>query len=60
MTEKELIEIVECLKQSHGIIFGYERSVFTDNKNLVYAKTLSESQREMRCQIILGEFGLNI
>ena len=48
MTNKDLIAIVECLKQYRGIIFGYEMKVFSDNKNLVYAATLSESQRVMR------------
>ena len=40
-TEKELLAIVECLKQFQGIIFGYEINVFLDHKNMVYAATLS-------------------
>ena len=59
-TEKELLAIVECLKQFRGIIFGYEINVFSDHKNLVYAATLSKSQREMRWRLIIEEFGLNI
>ena len=47
-TEKEIIVILECLKQSPGIIFGYEINVFSYNKNVVYAATLSEYQRVMR------------
>ena len=31
-TKKEIIAIVECLKQFYGIIFGYEINVFSDNK----------------------------
>ena len=31
-TEKELILIVECLKQTHGILFGYEINLSSDNK----------------------------
>ena len=59
-TEKKLLAILECLKQFRGTIFGYEINVFSDYKNLVYASTLSESQRVMRWRIILKEFGPNI
>ena len=44
-TEKELLAIVECLKQFRGIIFGYELNVFSDHKNMVYAATLSGYQK---------------
>ncbi|GFH61806.1 hypothetical protein CTEN210_18281 [Chaetoceros tenuissimus] len=47
-TEKELLSIVECLKQFRNILFGYEINVYSDHKNLVYEATLSESQRVMR------------
>ena len=46
--KKELLAIVECLKQFLGILFGYEINVFSKQKNLVYATTLSESQWVMR------------
>jgi hypothetical protein len=59
-TEKELLSIVECLKQFRGILFGYKLNVFSDHKNLVYAATVSESQRVMRWRLILEEFGPNI
>ena len=52
-TEKELLAIVECLKQFRGIVFGYEINILSDHKNLVYAATLSESQMVMLWQIIL-------
>ena len=58
--KKELIVIVECLKQFRGIIFGYEINVFSDHKNLFYAATMSEYQRVMRWRIIIEEFGPNI
>jgi hypothetical protein len=41
-------------------LFGYEINVFSDHKNLVYAATVSESQRVMRWRLILEEFGPNI
>ena len=40
-TEKELVAILDCLKQFHGIIFCYEINLFSDHNNLVYASTLS-------------------
>ena len=58
--EKELLAIVECLKQFQGIIFGYEINVFSDQKNPVYAATLSEYQRVMHWRIILEYCGHNI
>ena len=56
-TEREILAIVECLKQFRGIIFGHEINVFSDHKNLVYAKPPSESQRVMRWKLILEKFG---
>ena len=53
MTEKELLAIVECLKQFRGILFGYPINVWSDHKNLVYAATL-------RWRLILEEFRSNI
>ena len=46
-TKKELITIVECLKQLRVILFGCEINIFSDLKKMVYAVTLSESQRMM-------------
>ena len=51
---------MECLNKFLGILFGYEINVLSYHKNLVYAATLSESQRVMRWRIILEEFGPNI
>ena len=48
------------LKQFQGVIFGYEIKVISDHNNLVYAPTLSESQRVMRWQLIIEDFGPNI
>ena len=52
--------VVEFLKQFRGIIFDYEINVLSDHKNMVYAATLSESQRVMRWRIIIEEFRPNI
>ena len=60
ITEKELIAIVECLKQLRWILFGYEINVFTDHNTLVYSPNLSDSQRVMCWQLIIEEFGPNI
>ena len=59
-SEKELLSIVECLKQFRNILFGYEIHVYSDHKNLVYEATLSESQRVMRWCLLLKEFGPHI
>ena len=59
-TEKELLAILECLKQFCIILFDYEINVFSYHKNLVYAETLNESQRVMRWRLVIGEFGTNI
>ena len=55
-TEKELLIIVEYLKQFRNIVFGYEIHVYLDHKNLVYKATLSESQRVMQWRLLLEEF----
>ena len=59
-TEKELLSIVECIKEFRNILFGYEIIVHSDHKNLVHAATISQSQRVMRWRMILEEFGPDI
>ena len=56
MTKKELLELVKFLKHLRGILFSYEINVFSDNKNLIYAATPSESQRVMCWRLIIGKF----
>ena len=59
-TEKELLSIVETLKEFMNILFGYPIQVYSDHKNLVHAATISQSQRVMRWRLILEEFGPDI
>ena len=54
--EKELLSIVECVKEFRNIIFGYPIKVYSDHKNLVNSATLSQLQRVMRWRLILEEF----
>ncbi len=42
-TVKELLSIVERLKQFKEILFGYKINVFSNHKSLVYEATLSQS-----------------
>ena len=59
-TEKELLSIVECVKEFRNILYGYPITVYSDHKNLVHAATMSQSQRVMRWRLILEEFGPDI
>jgi RNase H-like domain found in reverse transcriptase len=54
-TERELLSIVETLKEYRNILLGQQIEVFTDHKNLVY-KTFN-TERVMRWRLIIEEFG---
>ena len=54
-TERELLSIVETLKEYRNILLGHEIIVHTDHKNLVYKHFNTE--RVMRWRLLLEEFG---
>jgi len=54
-TERELLAIVETLKEFRNILLGQRIKVYTDHQNLTYKNFNTE--RVMRWRLILEEFG---
>lgn len=59
-THKELLSIVETLKEFRNILLGMEVNIYTDHKNLTYETAISENQRLQRWRLIIEEFAPNI
>lgn len=53
--EKEMLSIVEALKEFHTMIFGYPIDIHTDHLNWTYDKTLRNA-RVMRWRLLMQEY----
>ena len=59
-TEKELLSIVETLKEFQNILLGYEIEIFTDHKNLTFESTENASQRAQHWRGLILEFDVTL
>ena len=57
-TEKELLAIVETLKEFRNILLGQRIVVYTDHKNLTYKNFNTE--RVVRWRMVIEDFGPEI
>jgi hypothetical protein len=54
-TERELLSIVEILKEFRNILLGQQITIYTDHQNLTY--TNFNTERVMRWRLNIEEFG---
>jgi len=59
-TEKELLTIVETLKEFKGMLWGQSIVVYTDHKNLIYDAQQMSSDRVYRWRLLLEDYGPEI
>ena len=58
VTERELLSIVETLKEFRAILLGQKFRIYTDNKNLTYNNLSTD--RVLILRLILEEYGPDI
>ena len=54
--EKELLSVVETVKEFKTILFGHELIVWTDHKNLTHETLLLANSRVLRWRLMLEEY----
>ena len=57
-TERELLSIVETLKEFKTILLGQKIKVYTDHQNLIYHD--QQTDRVLRWRLLIEEFGVDI
>ena len=58
VTEREILSIIEALKEFRTILLGQKLRIYTDHKNLTCGNF--NTDRVLRCRIILEEYGPDI